>query len=596
MDRTTNADIDRLIRRVQEAKARRDERDPAYAELVRRFQDMAFGCAFAILGDVHHAEDAAQEAFMDAWTNIEDLRSDAAFPGWFRRVVLTRCHRFLRRKGVHTVPMDQAADVAGDEPDALDAAQARESGLLMRSALRSLSEDDRILLVLFHLDEYSYRQIGTFLELPPSSVDNRLRAARRKLKERLSSMTAHDLRSSRPSRDSRFVDEAMGRPPGMAADTWAILQAADEGDDETVRAMIADEPDLVTANHAYWQPLHFAARSGHAEVVRILLEAGSDPLSHVWWHGYRNPLEAARDRGHEDAVQLLEAAIRERHQAAPTRGALICEAVRSGDPRRVADLLDEDPSLVNVAQIVSDQIGSRQPLHVAVEMDRFDLVDFLLERGADLEGTRGDGFKPIHLALWENQWRGLRDNRTMLGYLLGKGAKYAVGVMAARGDLDAVRRAIERDPSLVDFRDTNGMRPLSCAAERGHMAIVQFLLAHGADPSLPEANFAERGYALYAATRRRGDMRTWRSRACSWTWGRTSGRRGTPLVTSAARSPRRRTRSCASFSTNTGRWQGWPRRQTQDGWIWPPRSSPPTRPKPRTIYTAMLSSRGTSPS
>ena len=494
-------DIGMLARRVQVAKARREERDPAYAEIVRRFQDMAFGCAFAILGDVHHAEDAAQEAFMDAWTNIRDLRAPEAFPGWFRKVVLTRCHRMLRRKRVSTVTIDAAHEAAGGDPSALDAAESRESEMLMRAALRSAPEDDRILLVLFHLDEYSYRQIATFLELSPSTVDNRLRAARRRLKVRMSTMTTDDLRSSRPSRDSRFVDEAMSRPPEMDADAWAILQAANDGDAETVRAMLADNPGLLTVNYAYWQPLHFAARSGHAEIVGTLLDAGANPLSHVWWHGYRHPLEAARDRGHEEATQLLEVAVSERHQGVQARGDVICQAVESGDITRVSDLLDEDPSLVNVARIVSDQTGSRRPLHVAVEMDRFDLVDLLLERGADIEGTRGDGFKPIHLALWENQWRHARDNWAMVGYLLGKGAEYSICVAAARNDLDAARFLIAEDASAANFRDTNGVRPLSCAAERGHEEMVRLLLDHGADPNLPEGNFADLGYALYAATR-----------------------------------------------------------------------------------------------
>lgn len=501
-----NADIATVVRRAPDAKASRDERDPAYAEIVRRFQDMAFGCAFAVLGDIQHAEDAAQEAFMDAWSQLEDLRTEGAFPGWFRKVVLTRCHRMARRKRLRTVSMDAVADVAGHGPDALGAAEERESGLLLRSALRSLAEEDRVLLVLFHLDEYSYQQVATFLELSPSTVDNRLRAARRKLKVRMSTMTIDDLRSSRPSRDSRFVDEAMSRPPGMEADTWAILQAANDGDIETVRAMLGENPQLLTVNHAYWQPLHFAARSGHADIVALLLDAGADALSHVWWHGYHNPLEAARDRGHEEAAQLLEAAVSDRHQGAQTRGDLICKAVESGDVGRVAELLDGDSSLVNVAQIVSDQIGSRQPLHVAVDMDRMDLAGLLIERGADLEGVRGDGFKPIHIALWDNQWRNIRDNWIMVGYLLGQGAEQSICVAAARNDLDTVRRLIDNDASVVNFRDTNGVRPLSCAAERDHEEVVRLLLDHDADPNLPEDNFADLGYALYAATHQTGNV------------------------------------------------------------------------------------------
>ena len=59
----------------------------AFEALVRRFQDMACGYAYSILGDFHLAEDAAQEAFVDAYRNLGQLREPRAFPGWFRRVV-----------------------------------------------------------------------------------------------------------------------------------------------------------------------------------------------------------------------------------------------------------------------------------------------------------------------------------------------------------------------------------------------------------------------------------------------------------------------------------------------------------------------------
>ena len=53
----------------------------AFEELVRRFQDMAVGYAFSMLGDWHEAEDAAQDAFVNAYCSIIQLRDAAAFPG-----------------------------------------------------------------------------------------------------------------------------------------------------------------------------------------------------------------------------------------------------------------------------------------------------------------------------------------------------------------------------------------------------------------------------------------------------------------------------------------------------------------------------------
>jgi len=59
----------------------------AFERLVLRFQGMAVGYAFAILGDFHLAEDAAQEAFVEAYARLPSLREPRAFANWLKRIV-----------------------------------------------------------------------------------------------------------------------------------------------------------------------------------------------------------------------------------------------------------------------------------------------------------------------------------------------------------------------------------------------------------------------------------------------------------------------------------------------------------------------------
>ena len=115
-------EITLLIARATEARAAQAEKSRAFSEIVNRFQDLAFGCAYAMLGDFHLAEDAAQEAFIAAWRNLEQLRQPAAFPGWFKRIVMTQCHRLTRRKCFPTVVLDLVAVIpaAGYLPSAYD--------------------------------------------------------------------------------------------------------------------------------------------------------------------------------------------------------------------------------------------------------------------------------------------------------------------------------------------------------------------------------------------------------------------------------------------------------------------------------------------
>ena len=80
--------------------------DPgAFDSIVQRFQDMAYTRAYSWLGDHGLAEDAAQEAFIDAYLHLDQLREPAAFPGWFGRIVLKHSDRCSRRS-LPTIDLD----------------------------------------------------------------------------------------------------------------------------------------------------------------------------------------------------------------------------------------------------------------------------------------------------------------------------------------------------------------------------------------------------------------------------------------------------------------------------------------------------------
>ncbi len=99
-----------LIARATAARAARAEKSHAFGEIVRRFQDLVFACAFSTLGDFHLAEDAAQESFLTAWRNLDQLRQPEAFPGWLKRVVLSQCSRLTRGKRLDVVGLDALLD------------------------------------------------------------------------------------------------------------------------------------------------------------------------------------------------------------------------------------------------------------------------------------------------------------------------------------------------------------------------------------------------------------------------------------------------------------------------------------------------------
>jgi RNA polymerase sigma factor (sigma-70 family) len=199
-------DVESLIARATAARAARVEKGQAFGEIVRRYQDLAFACAYAILGDFHLSEDAAQEAFIAAWRNLDQLRQPQAFPGWLKRIVLSQCSRLTRGKQVATVCLDAAAEIAatGGEPAA--AYEARERREQVFAAIRELPDAERIAIALFYVGDYSQNEIAAFLEVPLTTVKKRLYSARQRLQEGMQDMVRDTLRELRPSRDGRFAE------------------------------------------------------------------------------------------------------------------------------------------------------------------------------------------------------------------------------------------------------------------------------------------------------------------------------------------------------------------------------------------------------
>ena len=192
-------DTEVLLARAQEGDGE------AYGRLVARFQDMAVAYARSSLGDTHLAEDASQEAFVEAIIHLRCVHSAAAFPAWLRRIVFKHCDRIRRARRVEA-ELDSATEPIDPADDPLAAVETGESRREVHRALESLPADVRDVAHLYYLGSQSHNEIAEFLDVTPAVVNNRLYQARKRLREELMAMAMEELQSQRPSKDERFVE------------------------------------------------------------------------------------------------------------------------------------------------------------------------------------------------------------------------------------------------------------------------------------------------------------------------------------------------------------------------------------------------------
>ena len=286
-------------------------------------------------------------------------------------------------------------------------------------------------------------------------------------------------------------------------DTWDTIVAASTGDVAMLRRLIERAPRLARAEYWYTPAVHFAARAGHLEAVRVLLDGRADPE----WNGLndRSLIEMARERGHEEIAHILERARDSRGRvAAQASDHPIHDAAGRGNVDAVRTMLDAEAPLVDLA----DHLGGT-PLHRAVLGGSPDVVNLLLDRGANVHAVHGSArglagglvqdVHAIDLAIWGG--RRQRNNLTIAHLLVTRGATCDLTVVSALGDLDRVRQILDDDPSRIREARPCGRRPLSAAVEFGHDQIARFLLERGANPTWDEPA-APRGSALHAASAR----------------------------------------------------------------------------------------------
>src|SRR5262245_47248640 len=138
--------------------------------------------AIVIMGDEAEARDAVQDALVAAWRQLSSLRDPGAFDAWLTRILVNRCRRGVRRRGVrrlHEVPVDAASDLASAARDDVVERNALER------AFDRLSLDGWTLPVRHHLDGRPLASVAEVLGIPVGTAKSRLSKARLSLERAL---------------------------------------------------------------------------------------------------------------------------------------------------------------------------------------------------------------------------------------------------------------------------------------------------------------------------------------------------------------------------------------------------------------------------
>jgi RNA polymerase sigma factor (sigma-70 family) len=160
----------------------------AYEALVQHYQELAFRVAYQVTGNAADAEDAAQEAFVNAYYALNRFRAGAPFRPWLLRIVANEARNRRTAAGrrnalAERAQVAQASGEAGPSPEA--AAEADEFRATLVKTLQGLREEDRLILAYRLFFDLSEAEMAEALNCPKGTVKSRLSRALARLRAAL---------------------------------------------------------------------------------------------------------------------------------------------------------------------------------------------------------------------------------------------------------------------------------------------------------------------------------------------------------------------------------------------------------------------------
>jgi RNA polymerase sigma-70 factor (ECF subfamily) len=187
---TTEAEDMRLI------EALRGGSEPAYEELIGRFQQPVYALALRLLDDPGEACDVVQEVFLKVFRNIGSFRGQSSLKTWIYRITVNEAHnarRWFFRHRRREVELDHSQQdsrdwkeiIADGSRSPFDVAFDREQHVMIEAALERINPIFREAVVLRDITDLSYDEIAEVLGVSLGTVKSRILRGREALREKL---------------------------------------------------------------------------------------------------------------------------------------------------------------------------------------------------------------------------------------------------------------------------------------------------------------------------------------------------------------------------------------------------------------------------
>ena len=173
-------------------------REPAFRELLSRYERPVFSLIYRMVRDRTLAEDLSQEAFVRAFNAIGTYKPSYKFSNWILKIANNHTIDHLRKRKLDTVSIhgsphattpDEVSQtqvvVASEDESPAAYVEHKELGGQIERAIGELRQEYRTVIVLRHIEGYAYDEIAEIMDVPLGTVKTYLHRARAELRKSL---------------------------------------------------------------------------------------------------------------------------------------------------------------------------------------------------------------------------------------------------------------------------------------------------------------------------------------------------------------------------------------------------------------------------
>ena len=163
------------------ARAQKGDRR-AYGELVQRYQVGVVNVVYHMCSDAQLAQDAAQEAFIQAWLHLPSYRPQSPLRNWLYRIAVNAALDAIRHQKQQLPEEIESLELIDPHDNPEGVLVQRELALQVQEAVQALPDACRVVLVLREFEQLTYQDIASTLDIPIGTVMSRLNYARDRLR------------------------------------------------------------------------------------------------------------------------------------------------------------------------------------------------------------------------------------------------------------------------------------------------------------------------------------------------------------------------------------------------------------------------------